>query len=93
MRSFSERWEERLVEVGTDAVAECGEKGEPVTQDVAACGELIADPNEELLLATTAIEVIGPRRLAHTRVSECAVTVKVPVPLWQRHATEVTGAI
>jgi hypothetical protein len=81
LRTFGERWEERLVEVGADAVAERGEECEAVTQDVATCGELIADPNEELLLAPTAIKVIGPRRFAHARVGEGAVAIKVPVPL------------
>jgi len=93
LRTFSERWEECLVEVGANTVAECCEECEPVTQDVATCGELIADANEELLLPATAIEVIGPRRLAHTRIGKGAIAIKMPVPLWQGHAAEVTGAI
>ena len=93
LRTFGERWEERLVEVGAHPVAECGEEGEAVTQDVATCGELITDPNEELLLAPAAIKVIGPRRLAHARIGEGAVAIKVPVPLWQCHATEVASTV
>jgi hypothetical protein len=93
LRTFGERWEKRLVEVGANAVAERGEEGKPVAQDVATRGELIADPNEQFLLAPTAIEVIGPRRLAYPRVGERAIAIQVPVPLRQCHATEVTGAI
>jgi hypothetical protein len=81
LRPFGERWEERLVEVGADAVAECCEESQAVTQDVATRGELITDPNEELLLTATTIKVISSRSLAHARVGERAIAIQVPVPL------------
>ena len=70
-----------MVEVGAHSVTERAQQGKAIPQDVAACGKLISDRKEQLLLPTTAVEIVGARRLAHARVGERAVAIKVPVPL------------
>ena len=54
---------------------------------------MISDRKEQLLLPTTAVEVVGTRRPADARVRKCAVTIQVPVPLREAYALEVAGSV
>ena len=94
-RAVCQRWEERLVQVGADTIAKCAEECEAVAQQVAALGEALLDRYEQLLLSPAAIEVVGPRRLAHPGVGERALPAEVPITFWKQHTAQaaltVTG--
>ena len=71
-----------MVQVGAHSVTERAQQGKAVGEDIAARCHLVPNGEQQLLLPRTAIEVIRPGRLAHARIGEGAVAIKMPITFW-----------